>query len=50
MKPLLDALETQDSTGIEHSFQVTLQKLNEQLANQLKGISEMMRYIDNFAK
>ncbi|QYR22261.1 MerR family transcriptional regulator [Paenibacillus sp. sptzw28] len=50
MKPLLEALETQDLTAIEHSFQVTLQKLNEQLANQLKGISEMMRYIDNFAK
>ncbi|WP_029192578.1 MerR family DNA-binding transcriptional regulator [Paenibacillus harenae] len=46
MKPLLEALETQDLTAIEHSFQVTLQKLNEQLANQLKGISEMMRYMN----
>jgi DNA-binding transcriptional MerR regulator len=49
IKELLEALETQDQPAIERSFLVALQKLNEQLANQMNGISEMMRYIDNFA-
>lgn len=50
MKELLAALETQDLTAIERSFQVALLKLNEQLVKQMNGISEMMRYIDSIAK
>ncbi|UUZ84929.1 MerR family transcriptional regulator [Paenibacillus sp. P26] len=50
MKEPLAALETQDLTAIERSFQVALLKLNEQLVKQMNGISEMMRYIDSIAK
>lgn len=46
MKQLLAALETSDLAAIERSFKVALQKLNEQLKNQMNGISEMMRYIE----
>ncbi|WP_072329605.1 MULTISPECIES: MerR family DNA-binding transcriptional regulator [unclassified Paenibacillus] len=45
MKQLLEALETHDLTTIERSFKAALQKLNEQLEKQMKGVSEMMRYI-----
>lgn len=48
MKQLLEALETHDLTAIERSFKVAIQKLNEQLEKQMKGISEMMRYIQFF--
>jgi DNA-binding transcriptional MerR regulator len=50
MKELLEALETQDQAAIERSFLVALQKLNEQLANQMKGIAETMIYIEHLAK
>lgn len=50
MKQLLEALETHDLTAIERSFKIALQKLNEQLANQMNGISELMRYLEHFAK
>ncbi|WP_253298442.1 hypothetical protein [Paenibacillus sp. MSJ-34] len=50
MKQLLEALETHDLTAIERSFKVALQQLNEQLEKQMNGISEMMRYINYFAK
>lgn len=46
MKQLLAALETSDLAAIERSFKVALQKLNEQLKNQMNGVSEMMRYIE----
>jgi len=46
MKQLLDAMETQDLAVVERSFKVALQKLNEQLANRMRGISETMKYID----
>lgn len=45
MKQLLEALEVQDLAAIERSFQVALQKLNEQLEKQMIGIAEMMGYI-----
>jgi Predicted transcriptional regulators len=50
MKQLLEALETFNLAAVERSFKVALQKLNEQLKNQMIGISEMMRYIDQYAK
>jgi len=46
MKQLLEALETYDLAAIERSFKLALQRLNDQLKNQMNGISEMMRYID----
>lgn len=45
MKQLLEALETQDISRIEHSFKVALEKLDDQLKKQMNGISEMMTYI-----
>lgn len=45
MKSLLYELDTQDYGKIEHSFQLALQNLNNQLLNQLKGIAELIKYI-----
>ncbi|MEC0555659.1 MerR family transcriptional regulator [Bacillus haynesii] len=45
MKSLLHELDTQDYGKIEHSFQLALQNLNNQLLNQLKGIAELIKYI-----
>jgi DNA-binding transcriptional MerR regulator len=50
MKQVLEALETHELTAIERPFKMALQKLNEQLAKQMKGISEMMKYIYNLRK
>ncbi|WP_339324809.1 MerR family transcriptional regulator [Paenibacillus sp. FSL W8-0194] len=46
MKQLLEALETHDLAAIERSFKMALQRLDDQLKNQMNGISEMMKYID----
>ncbi|MDR9853635.1 MerR family DNA-binding transcriptional regulator [Paenibacillus sp. VCA1] len=46
MRQLLTALETSDFAAIERSFKMALQQLNEQLKNQMHGISEMMKYIE----
>ncbi|WP_328803743.1 hypothetical protein [Paenibacillus sp. USDA918EY] len=46
MRQLLTALETSDFAAIERSFKMALQQLNEQLKNQMNGISEMMKYIE----
>jgi len=45
MKSLLYELDTQNYGKIEHSFQLALQNLNNQLLNQLKGIAELIKYI-----
>lgn len=45
MKKLLNDLDTQNYDKIEHSFQLALENLNNQLFLQLKGIVELMNYI-----
>lgn len=46
MKKLLNDLDTQNYGRIEHSFQLALEKLNNQLLFQMKGIAEVMKYIN----
>lgn len=46
IKRLLNDLETQDYDKIERSFQLALENLNHQLWDQLKGIAELIKYIN----
>lgn len=46
MKGLLNDLDTQNYNKIEHSFQLALENLNHQLLDQLKGIAELIKYIN----
>ncbi|MFF2016656.1 MerR family DNA-binding transcriptional regulator [Paenibacillus sp. NPDC058177] len=46
LKDLLNDLETHHFTTIDRSFQLALEKLNDKLIVQLKGIVELMKYID----
>jgi len=45
MKSLLNNLDTQNYDKVERSFQLALQNLNNQLVLQLKGITELIKYI-----
>lgn len=47
MRRLLDDLDTQNLTAVEKSFRIALEKLDQQLALQYKGIAMMMRYVDS---
>ncbi|MDH6670055.1 DNA-binding transcriptional MerR regulator [Paenibacillus sp. LBL] len=48
MKKLLNDLDTQNYGNIKRSFQLALENLNNQLLLQLKGITELMKYIHFF--
>lgn len=49
MKSLINNLDTQDNEDIERSFQLALEKLNNQLMLQFKGIAEVMRYLGDYS-
>jgi DNA-binding transcriptional MerR regulator len=45
MKELLDGLDTQSYAKVEQSFNLALAKLNHQLFEQFRGITELMNFI-----
>ncbi|WP_084778140.1 MerR family transcriptional regulator [Saccharibacillus sacchari] len=47
MRRLLDDLDTHNLAAVEKSFRIALEKLDQQLALQYKGITAMMRYADS---
>ena len=50
MKGLLNDLDTQNYDKIERSYQLALENLNHQLLDQLKGIAELIKYINLYKK
>lgn len=48
MKKLLDDLDTQNYNNVERSFLLALEKLDNQLLLQFKGIAELTKYIHSY--
>ena len=48
MKKLLNDLDTQKYSNVERSYLLALENLNNQLLLQLKGIAELMKYVQSY--